>query len=367
VIAVEEFSHLVAGIYAAATAPDQWESAIRDIHCSLGGTGASLLRGGGAVWSFHQSTISSDALDSYAQYYYRLDYVLAALQDGPVGAVRTGAEVVVPNRNGEFHARWMRPNELEDGLFVRLADGPQATCFILCTSDPSGSFDDPERVRAMSGLVVHLQQALRTQKRLTALATDNWALAGALEAVRHGIVITGRKGLVLDLNSAAEAILRAEDGLIHRHGAISAVATRTDQELRRALRYALGDDSSDVPGGHSFTCPRPSGKRPYVLHVVPLSRTSYDETPTDPAALVLICDPEHDNESATALLRRLFGLTSAEAEVAVYISRGMTLKQIADELSVCYQTVRTHLQHVFDKTDTHRQGELVRLLLAHGM
>ena len=26
-------------------------------------------------------------------------------------------------------------------------------------------------------------------------------------------------------------------------------------------------------------------------------------------------------------------------------------------------TVRTHLQHIFDKTDTHRQAELVRLLL----
>ena len=26
-------------------------------------------------------------------------------------------------------------------------------------------------------------------------------------------------------------------------------------------------------------------------------------------------------------------------------------------------TVKTHLQHVFDKTDTHRQAELVRLLL----
>jgi DNA-binding CsgD family transcriptional regulator len=43
--------------------------------------------------------------------------------------------------------------------------------------------------------------------------------------------------------------------------------------------------------------------------------------------------------------------------------RGAHLRDIADELSVSYQTVRTHLQHIFDKTDTHRQAELVRLLL----
>lgn len=364
-LTIEEFSQLVTLIYAAATAPEQWESAIRAIHTSLGGTGASLVRGGGAVWSFHESTIPDEALDSYAQYYYQLDYVLACLQAGPVGAVRTGAEVVVPNRNREFHAGWMRPNRLEDGLFVRLSDGPQATCFIVCTSQRPGSFDDPERVKVMNGLVVHLQQALRTQNQLTALATSNGALAGALEAVRNGIVVVGPECLVLNLNSAAETILRAEDGLFHRQGRITAAGIRADRELRRALHCALADGTTDVPSGQAFTCVRPSGKRPYVIHVLPLARATSDETSRGPAALVLIVDPERENESATTLLRRLHGLTATEAEVAVCISRGTSLKQISDELSVSYQTIRTHLQHVYDKTDTHRQGELVRLLLAH--
>ena len=62
-------------------------------------------------------------------------------------------------------------------------------------------------------------------------------------------------------------------------------------------------------------------------------------------------------------MRRLYGLTQAEAEVAVRVLRGDGLKPIADELSVSLATVKTHLQHVFDKTDTHRQAELVRLLL----
>jgi DNA-binding CsgD family transcriptional regulator len=364
VVAIDEFSRLVAGVYATATAPDQWESAIRAIHRSLGGTAGSLLRGGGAVWSFHESTLPEVALESYGQYYYQYDSALAAVQAGPVGVVRTGAEIVVPNRNAEFHAGWMRPNQLEDGLFVRLSDRPQATCFIVCTSDRSGSFADPERVKAMNGLVVHLQQALRTQNKLTELACNNGALAGALEAVRHGIVIVGPECRVLDLNSAAENILRAEDGLCHRHGCITAPGIRTDQELRRALGRALADGTTDVPTGQAFICARPSGKRPYVIHVLPLSRRASGDTSRGPAALVLIIDPELENESATALLRRLHNLTATEAEVALRISRGLSLTQIADEMAVSYQTVRTHLQHVFDKTETHRQGELVRLLLA---
>jgi DNA-binding CsgD family transcriptional regulator len=365
VLTIEEFSRLVALIYATATGSDQWETVIRAVQTSLGGTAGSLLRSGGAVWSFHESTLPVEALEGYGQYYYQYDYALAAVQAGPVGVVRTGAEVLVPNRNAEFHAGWMRPNQLEDGLFVRLSGSPQATCFIVCTSDRSGSFEDPERVKAMNALVVHLQQALRTQKQLTALAINNGALAGALEAVRHGIAIVGPECLVLNLNSAAESILRAEDGLCHRHGCVTATGIRTEHELRRALRSALADGTSDVPSGHSFICVRPSGKRPYVIHVLPLSRPASDETSRGPAAFVLIIDPERELDSATTLLRRLHGLTATEAEVALRISRGLSLKQISDELSVSYQTIRTHLQHVFDKTDTHRQGELVRLLLAH--
>jgi DNA-binding CsgD family transcriptional regulator len=364
VVAIDEFSRLVAGIYAAATAPEQWESSIRAIQKSLGGTAASLLSGSGTQWSFNRSTISAEALESYQGYYCHCDYVLASLQSGPVGMVRTGPEVVFPNRNVEFHADWMRPNELEDGLFVQLSESPRPTYFIVCTSDGSGSFGDPERVKAMNGLVVHLQQALRTQNKLTELANNNGALAGALEAVSHGIVIVGREGRVLNLNSAAENILRAEDGLGHRHGCIAATRIPTDHELRRAVACALADGTTDVPTGQAFICARPSGKRPYVIHVLPLSRPASDETSRGPAALVLIIDPELENDSATALLRRLHNLTATEAEVALRISRGLSLMQIADEMSVSYQTVRTHLQHVFDKTETHRQGELVRLLLA---
>jgi DNA-binding CsgD family transcriptional regulator len=56
-------------------------------------------------------------------------------------------------------------------------------------------------------------------------------------------------------------------------------------------------------------------------------------------------------------------LDDAEADVALRVLRGEGLKPICGELSLSMATVKTHLQHVFDKTDTHRQAELVRLLL----
>jgi DNA-binding CsgD family transcriptional regulator len=98
--------------------------------------------------------------------------------------------------------------------------------------------------------------------------------------------------------------------------------------------------------------------------VTPLHRTAADDNSNDPRALVVIKDPDLETEPPATLLRRLYGLTVGEAEVAVRLTRGASLRDIADDLAVSYQTVRTHLQHVFDKTDTHRQAELVRILLS---
>jgi DNA-binding CsgD family transcriptional regulator/PAS domain-containing protein len=317
--------------------------------------------GDGAVWSFQNSTLPVAALESYAEHYAPLDYALAAVEKGPVGVVRTGPEVVFRNRNREFYAGWMRPNELEDGLFVRLTGGPRPTCFLVMS--PTRSFDTPERVKLMSALAPHLHQALRTQDKLAALTNRTVEMAGALDVIRHGLVVVAGDRLVINLNSAAERIFRSEDGLCMRSGRIAATSAQTERELHRAIHHALADEGSTVRRGSSLTCVRPSGKRPYVIHVLPSHRHDADEALNEPMALVLIIDPEDEPEPAAVLLQRLYHLTKAEADVALRMTRGADLKQLAEELSVSLPTVRTHLQHVFDKTDTHRQAELVRLLL----
>ncbi|MDT5045878.1 MAG: hypothetical protein QOJ20_4091 [Mycobacterium sp.] len=55
-------------------------------------------------------------------------------------------------------------------------------------------------------------------------------------------------------------------------------------------------------------------------------------------------------------------LTRTEAGVALQMLRGQGLRPIGEELSMSLSTVNTHVQRVFDRTGTHRQAELVRLL-----
>ena len=59
------------------------------------------------------------------------------------------------------------------------------------------------------------------------------------------------------------------------------------------------------------------------------------------------------------LLRSRFGLTPAEARLALHLVAGETLRSAEVKLSISYETARTHLKSIFSKTGTSRQAELV--------
>ena len=68
------------------------------------------------------------------------------------------------------------------------------------------------------------------------------------------------------------------------------------------------------------------------------------------------------NESID-LLRCHFDLTLAEARLALHLVTGETLRSAAANLSISYETARTSLKNIFDKTGTCRQAELVVVIV----
>ena len=65
----------------------------------------------------------------------------------------------------------------------------------------------------------------------------------------------------------------------------------------------------------------------------------------------------------TTVLRNRFGLTPSEARLALRLVMGESLQSAALALDVSYETARTALKVVFAKTGTHRQSELVIVIL----
>jgi DNA-binding CsgD family transcriptional regulator len=65
-------------------------------------------------------------------------------------------------------------------------------------------------------------------------------------------------------------------------------------------------------------------------------------------------------------LRADFGLTKAEARLALHLAEGASLASAAEAFNVKLTTIRSQLQQVFAKTGTCRQPELVAMILSRG-
>lgn len=66
------------------------------------------------------------------------------------------------------------------------------------------------------------------------------------------------------------------------------------------------------------------------------------------------------------MLQQQLGLTRAEARVAARVADGLKPHEIADDLHVSLETVRTHLKRTYVKTQTRRQVELALLVRSQG-
>ena len=64
-------------------------------------------------------------------------------------------------------------------------------------------------------------------------------------------------------------------------------------------------------------------------------------------------------------LRSTYGLTPSEIRLTLRLAAGDALRQAANEIGISYQTARTRLKFIFQKTGVRRQAELV-LLVARG-
>ena len=78
--------------------------------------------------------------------------------------------------------------------------------------------------------------------------------------------------------------------------------------------------------------------------------------------IVLLIDPEDCPQPSFGILNQVFGLTRTEARIATYVLCGQTVQELAESTGVSVGTVRSQMKAIFEKTQTHRQAELVGLL-----
>jgi DNA-binding CsgD family transcriptional regulator len=245
--------------------------------------------------------------------------------------------------------------------FTSLVDGAALSLSVyrLRVND---DFDEAQ-IALMEAIEPHVVRARAVARRLLQAQQARAAAEGALDRLPSAIVLLDERGRPRFINSAAQRILRSREGLWCDSDGVRAATPDATARLH-ALIARIGQLAARrcPAGGGVISLPRPSSLPPLSVLAAPLPATAHLAATTRSSMLLLLRDPTAEPCPVPARLEHLYGLTPAEARLAARLAAGESLDEAAATLGVTRETVRSQLRGVFHKTDTRRQGKLLRKL-----
>lgn len=363
-----QFSELVGAIYEGPLESIPWGTALGLLRTLLranwatlilrpasAGQPALLIRDGGhgaEVYSTGYTHFQSFSLDPFVGL--------------PLDQIVTLDEVIDPARwmQGEFYLKFIEPNRIRFILGADIRSEGGIECRLRITRVP-GERNFSAREKALCQLLVpHLKRAVMLHSRLDVMETERQLYSMTMDRMLLGTIVIDEHGAVLRTNRVAETILAERDGLRISQQGLHAEHPAEDRELQRLIRAALeaADTGPGVPEALSVT--RRSGRASLGVLVRSIPLGPLSEGRHRPAAVAYIRDPERKLHLSQKLIRHLFGLTAAEANLALLLADGLTLDEAARQLNIRKNTIRAHLRSIFAKTGVRRQATLVQQLLS---
>jgi len=245
---------------------------------------------------------------------------------------------------------------------VRLAPEVQAGVALHRTRK-AGRYE-PKDIGRFSVLHRHLERALAIGFRLSTLGAMQQATTEWFDRGSAAVFFLDEHKRIVFSNRAAQELSSGHDGIRLRDDGIVILRKQDNDKFQGLVSQAISPLAS--PGashGGAMRVLRPSGKRPYGVLVSSISGNHPLLSGLRPAVCVVITDPDCKKLLPNDRLRAAFGLTEAEARLATQLAAGGDLKSAAGNLEITYGTARSRLAQIFQKTETRRQGELIRLLL----
>lgn len=175
-------------------------------------------------------------------------------------------------------------------------------------------------------------------------------LAGLLDELAHGVVLTTGTGRMLHANQAARhELARAGALALSDAGAVQACHPECDRELQAAIARA-------ATGRRSLVHLAAPEDRTLVVAVVPVKATAAEGQ----RCALVFSRPSVCDALMLGFFARKHGITPAEELVLASLCTGSSAPQIAGQLNVAVSTVRSHVRSICAKTRTASVRELVQ-------
>jgi DNA-binding CsgD family transcriptional regulator len=219
-------------------------------------------------------------------------------------------------------------------------------------------FADRKMLDAGAALMPHLIRAARMTASQCTAAVLEAGVSTLFAHVEHAIFLLDDRARIVWMNAAAEAALETgamrcgRQGNLLVDGAAGAMIDKLAAEASRAVHS----------GSPPKVAPHQTGEARYIVRGRVIGCETWPRIVFERASILIECLNQAASPSAVDRLREAFGLTRAEAEIALALTEDKGAAEIAEARGVSEETVRSQSQAIFRKVGVSRRAALIRIV-----
>jgi DNA-binding CsgD family transcriptional regulator/PAS domain-containing protein len=370
-VAPNEVSQLIGDIYDCALEPARWKHVIASLGTFTQSPTVAL-----AITDLKTKSLSRlydyGWSPEFFETYERLGHLNPVMFEArlrPVGNVIALSEVVRDEDfiQSRFYRECLQPFGQRDGIGVLGLRSGKRIAFVATTRTDNCPRFTTNDVRKLALLAPHITRALKISDAMEMASLRSQALEAMLDQLAAGVVLIGRGQRIVHMNKAAERFARRAQAIRVTDNRLVPLDRAAGDDLQHAIAQTNAPEREQFAAAPSVALPDPDG-RGLIATVLSLERGRRQDLMAPLAAMTAVFLQEVQAGASTGIpgtaFARLYGLTASELRVAVALAPGLGIREASELLGLSEATVKSHLQRVFAKTNTHRQTELVQLLRA---
>jgi DNA-binding CsgD family transcriptional regulator len=280
----------------------------------------------------------------------------------PAGAVVLSDNILplTELRRTAFFDEVMRPQDLGHAAMIGLSQKPDfGVGFCLNRGPRQGPYTEQEQY-LLESLTPHLMRTVQLGFQFGTYRALQRMEDRALDRIAVGVALLDRKAGVLFANKALQS-MTIDGALSLRNRKLSTYSVPHAKLLNDLIQAASGG----APAA-TMVIPHPIDARSVTLLVSSVRSRDIDRFTSfgmrDAAVMAFVLDPAVSTTIPAEWVMDAYGLTLAEAKVALHAASGQSVADVGAQLKISPNTVKTHLRRVFAKTGVHRQAELASVI-----
>ncbi len=354
-------------IYEAVGEEALWNNVLEHLRSSFEGTSVVFLRhnfetGRGAV--LHAAPPDAHYAELYERSFCTQNPWLQRASLYQPGRVFDGEEVL-PERDllrTGFYQHYLQPQGIERRLCGVIARESHKICYLSVHRGLDlPPFEAKDR-NLLAGLLPHFQKSLQLSWRLSHEHSESEALREVMDQFSIAIFIVSGDGEILFSNELAQSLIRREQGLSQHNGRLCADTPADQERLQNAIHCAATQSHGGLPQADHVVMDHGDEGAPLLLTVLAANaRITNGIGMAEPTATIIAKDSHKPEHLDACGFGDLYKLTASEARLSSMILAGASLQSAAVTLGISQNTARSHMKHIYEKTGTHRQADLILL------